>query len=83
MLRTRQAVMNTATLYILMSCRIAVRYAVCRRQFKSIPGEKKERKLLDYQTHMAIIAPILSYAFVNMLSSSLCADLTTKALRVY
>lgn len=64
MLRTRQAVMNTAFLYTAMSCRFAIRYAVCRRQFRTLPGSREERKLLDYQTHMAIIAPVLSYAFV-------------------
>ena len=27
---------------------IATRYAACRRQFKTIPGEQEERKLIDY-----------------------------------
>jgi len=38
---------------------------------------------LDYQTHMQIIAPVLSYSFCIQLSSTVCADLTQKALNVY
>jgi hypothetical protein len=47
-----------------MTSRHAIRYAACRRQFKSIQGSKEERKLIDYQTHMAILGPNLALAFV-------------------
>lgn len=52
---------------------IATRYAAVRRQFKTIEGEKKlERKLIDYQTHMFKLAPLLSYAYAfNFAAGSL------------
>ena len=34
--------------HMLRAATVAVRYAVCRRQFSSQPGTKVERKLLDY-----------------------------------
>lgn len=45
---------------------IAIRYAVCRRQFRTQPGKKKERKLLDYQSHMYKLGPSLADAYVMM-----------------
>ena len=43
---------------------IGIRYAVCRRQFATIQGSKQERKLLDYQTHMHKLGPLLADSFV-------------------
>jgi acyl-CoA oxidase len=45
---------------------IGIRYAVCRRQFSSIPGVKEERKLLDYQSHMFKLGPLLADTYVMM-----------------
>ena len=48
---------------------IAIRYASCRRQFKTIQGSKNERKVIDYQTWQANITPLLAktigYIFVS------------------
>ena len=83
MLIARQCIIFTAFVFMMIGCRFAVRYAVCRRQFKTIPGSKEERKLLDYQTHMAILAPVVSSTFVIQMSGLLVFDLTLKAQRVY
>ena len=45
---------------------IGIRYAVCRRQFASISGSKIERKLLDYQSHMFKLGPLLADSYVMM-----------------
>ena len=42
---------------------IAGRYAAVRRQFANQDGTKIERKLIDYQTHMYKIAPLVSYCY--------------------
>ena len=44
---------------------ISIRYAVCRRQFASIKGSTQERKLLDYQTHMACLGEHLANSIVT------------------
>jgi len=49
---------------------IAGRYAVTRRQFANLPGEKrKERKLLDYQSHqiklIGALAQTITYNFAQ------------------
>ena len=49
-----------SSLNILRASCVAVRYAACRRQFANIAGSKLERKLLDYQTHMDIMASNLA-----------------------
>lgn len=46
---------------------IGLRYAVCRRQFSTLPGTKQERKILDYQSHMFKFGPLLADAYVMML----------------
>jgi acyl-CoA oxidase len=48
--------------YLASAITIAARYAVTRRQFSNQEGTKEERKLMDYQTHMFKIIPLLSYA---------------------
>ena len=63
------------------SARIASRYAVCRRQFRTVDGKKEERKLLDYQIHMSIIGPHLCTGFVIGFTALLIKQLNAKALR--
>lgn len=43
---------------------VSIRYAACRRQFKTEPGKKSERKILDYQAHMDKLGPSLADAFL-------------------
>jgi acyl-CoA oxidase len=51
MVMTRMAIIGGAAMFIRRALTIATRYAVCRRQFKTLPGQNIERKLADYQTH--------------------------------
>lgn len=60
---TRLIIILGASMFVFQSARTVFRYAVCRRQFKTIDGKNEERKLLDYQTHMAILGPHLATAF--------------------
>lgn len=48
MVQTRLLVIYGSKYVMLSSARMATRYAVCRRQFKTIDGKSEERKLLDY-----------------------------------
>ena len=63
MVQTRLMIMFGAATNLFRAGCIAVRYAACRRQFKSIKGSNEERKLLDYQTHMDILASNISNGF--------------------
>jgi hypothetical protein len=53
-----------------------VRYAYCRRQFANIKGSKEERRLIDYQTHMAVLGPNISHVFVIVMISNELEKLT-------
>ena len=48
MVTTRMNISRGCGLKIMNCLLIAARYAVCRRQFKTMPGNKEERKLIDY-----------------------------------
>lgn len=43
---------------------IGLRYSVCRRQFATHPGNNIERKLLDYQSHMFKLGPVLADSYI-------------------
>jgi acyl-CoA oxidase len=62
-----------------VAVRQATRYAACRRQFRTIPGSKEERKLIDYQTHMAVLAPNLATAIVLNLASLKVRELNNQS----
>ena len=57
--RLLYSIMSVTRLSIILGCAfnmfranmVAIRYAVCRRQFSNQVGTKEERKLLDYQVH--------------------------------
>lgn len=48
MIKTRLSLILFAGFCMIQSGLIAVRYAICRRQFANKPGSKEERQLLDY-----------------------------------
>ena len=48
MVNTRMLLIFGSGFFMYKALTIATRYAVCRRQFKTVPGVKSERKLLDY-----------------------------------
>ena len=48
MLKTRVHIISGCPSFLLTPLVIAVRYSICRRQFKNISGRKEETQLLDY-----------------------------------
>jgi acyl-CoA oxidase len=46
-----------------LSIKLGLRYAIVRRQFKTIHGSKIERPLIDYQTHLNIYGTLVAKAF--------------------
>lgn len=52
MTMTRTMIIFGSSLALARSVSTATRYAVCRRQFKNEEGVRRERKIIDYQTHM-------------------------------
>ena len=65
MVNTRILVLEMCSVVMARALTIATRYAVCRRQFKTMKGSSKERKLLDYQTHMTILGPHVAAEYIN------------------
>lgn len=82
MVQTRLLIIFGSAYLLLIAARFVTRYAVCRRQFSTIPGKKEERKLLDYQTHMTIIGPHLATALVINFAGRLIINLNEKSLRL-
>ena len=64
MVATRITLLQASFECISRAAVISTRYAVCRRQFKTLNASSEERKLLDYQTHTAIIAPHVASQFM-------------------
>ena len=65
MLETRVWIAGDAPLNLSKGLTIATRYAAVRRQFPTIEsGNKLERKLIDYQTHMFKLAPLIAAIYV-------------------
>lgn len=58
-----------ASFNILRAAAVAVRYAVCRRQFANMQGSRAERKLLDYQIHMDTLASVIANGICLNLSA--------------
>ena len=79
MVQARILIICGTAYYLLRGSLIAVRYAVCRRQFRTIKGSKIERKLLDYQSHMAVLGPNLANCIVLALSARMIKSLSLKA----
>lgn len=75
MLQTRLMLMYLSAHTLLYGITMVTRYAVCRRQFANQKGSKKERKLLDYQSHMLQLAPVLAKAYVQQIVSVYVDDL--------
>lgn len=69
MVITRMMIIFASGFALFKACATATRYAVCRRQFVAAKGDKQERKIIDYQTHMHILGPNLANAFIISLSS--------------
>ena len=48
MMKTRIAIYSAVPLGMMQGLQIAMRYSVCRRQFKNTSGSDMETKILDY-----------------------------------
>lgn len=48
-----------------LSLRTCLRYASCRRQFKTYADSQLERKIIDYQTFQAQITPHVAYTYAH------------------
>ena len=64
MSQTRLMIIFGAAMNLHRAAMVATRYGACRRQFSTLKGTKRERKLLDYQTHMDTLGSNLANAFV-------------------
>lgn len=64
MTMTRTMIIFGSSLALARSVSTATRYAVCRRQFVNEKGTKRERKIIDYQTHMQILGPHMANALL-------------------
>ena len=65
MVHVRYLITWAANFWLRKSLIIGVRYAVCRRQFLSLPDSKVERKLMDYQSHMFKFCPLVAETYVS------------------
>jgi alkylation response protein AidB-like acyl-CoA dehydrogenase len=63
MLFIRVMLIRTACFSLFGVLTISLRYASVRRQFSTIKDSKKERRLIDYQTHQYKLLPLLALAY--------------------
>ena len=76
MLGMRMWIVCSEWKWIAFSSMIAGRYAVTRRQFSSLPGnqKKKERKLMDYQSHQVKLIGALAQSLSFNLAQNFLAE---------
>jgi len=60
MLISRVGIIGEMSQVLARALTIAIRYSVVRRQFNSVDGDVRERKLLDYQTQLHKLGPLLA-----------------------
>ena len=64
MVNIRSSIIYAAGKELIRGLKIAVRYSVCRRQFSTQVGTKVEGKILDYQSQMYKLGPLVAEAFL-------------------
>jgi len=64
MSKIRLQLTRQSAFFLLKQAKAAVRYAVCRRQFANYKDSKLERKLLDYQVHLEVLARNLATSII-------------------
>mmetsp|Transcript_43335 Transcript_43335/g.41738 ORF Transcript_43335/g.41738 Transcript_43335/m.41738 type:complete len:106 (-) Transcript_43335:148-465(-) len=72
MLQMRVGMVYDAHKFLSKGLTIAGRYAAVRRQFATLDEKKVERKLIDYQTHMHKIAPLVAYSYAMAACTNKC-----------
>jgi acyl-CoA oxidase len=73
MMMVRTHIVRYAAYCSFRPLKIAIRYACVRRQFKTQTGKKGERKLMDYQTHMNKLGPLLARSFIMQVNGEIAA----------
>ena len=64
MVNIRSAIIHRAGVELIRALKLVVRYSVCRRQFSTQVGSKVERKILDYQSQMFKLGPLVADSYV-------------------
>lgn len=80
MMLIRMQIVSNGPSYLAKACLIGTRYAVCRRQFKTMHGSKKERKIMDYQTHMVKFSPLVAKSYLMLANVSYIKTLYTEMM---
>ena len=80
MLKTRVLIFCASHLISAACLLIAVRYSICRRQFRNISGKKEETKLLDYQTQQMKLFPQMALAWTQTISNEYVCGIFEKML---
>ncbi len=60
MMSIRNLIIIGAGQQTMLPIKLGLRYALVRRQFSTIKGQKIERPIFDYQTHLHIFGPLLA-----------------------
>jgi acyl-CoA oxidase len=73
MMMVRTHIVRYAGMCLMKALKVAIRYACVRRQFRTLEDDKKERKLIDYQTHMHKLGPLLARGFIIQVNGEIAA----------
>ncbi len=74
MMAIRMQIVQYAGIVAMSGVQIAMRYCSVRRQFSTVPGNKDERKVIDYQTTQTTLGKLLTKSFIM----SVVGDWTSK-----
>ena len=80
MTNIRLGIIFGSAISLMRSARVAVRYAVCRRQFSNQKDTREERKLLDYQVHMDTLSKNIANGFILTLTAGAIAELSKQSV---
>lgn len=77
MMLIRLQIASGVPVYLASAVKIGVRYAVCRRQFKTMHGSKSERKIMDYQSHMVKFGPLVAKSYAMFANTEFIKNMYT------
>ena len=74
MMFTRLQLLSSSIVNLTKALTVSIRYGIVRTQFKNfkdpVTGKLVERKLLDYQTHLHRICPLLAFKFAMVFGAN-------------
>ena len=70
MMFIRIYLIHVTSLYPVVGLLIAIRYAIFRKQFKTLKDGTAERKIMDYQAHQTTLVPILAFSFAALFTKT-------------